>query len=243
MSSKRPNPNAGHRERMRARYIKGGGLEAFADHEIVELLLYYGIPRVDTNKKAHKIIKEFGGNLYSLFEASPKKIMQRTGLRENAAVLLSLVSHLARRYEYSKWEKRIILSDSETMGNYAKIPFIGKSAECFYMFCLDNRMALRGVECLAEGTLDWVELYPRQIVDYALINKAMYVVLAHNHPSGSTIISEADVNATISIMAQLAPFNIAVLDHIVIAGEEYISMAERGMLKLAGVDHRKKAKK
>jgi DNA repair protein RadC len=239
---KKDNPNKssinkGHRKRMRQRYIKSGGLETFAEHEIVEMLLYYTIPRRDTNKIAHEVVKEFGNSLHNLFEASPKQIMSRTGLSEASAVILSMIPHLAQKYQYSKWERRVVFSNSAQLGNYAKIPFIGQSVECFYMLCLDSRMALRGVELLERGTLDWVELYPRKIVDYALINKSTYVVLAHNHPSGCRIISRADVDATVSIMGQLAPFNIYVLDHIIVAGEEYISFAERGILGLKGVNN------
>jgi len=232
-TTKVANPHAGHRQRFRTRYIKGGGLDAFADHEVVEFLLYYGIPQKNTNQIAHKILKEFG-KLHNLFEASPKQIMARTGLTENTATLLSMVSQLAKRYQYDKWEKRIVFEDSKQIGEYMKIAFIDQSLECFYMMCLDNGMALRGLELLEKGTLDSVELHPHKIVDFALMNKASYVVLAHNHPSGDERISEADLNATVDIVQQLRPFNVYVLDHFIMVGEKYISLAENGFMRMKG---------
>jgi DNA repair protein RadC len=234
-SKPKKNYHEGHRDRMRARYILGKGLDAFADHEIIEMLLFYDIRRQNTNLLAHKALERFGNNLHALFNADPKVIRQKTGLSENAAVLLSLVPHLAKRHHYSSWGKKIIFANTESLGSYLKIPFIGKSTECFFMMCLDSRMGLKSAEMLEQGTLDWVELYPGKIVEYALANGASYVVFAHNHPSGDLRVSEADIISTLSIVRQLRPFNITVLDHFVIAGDSYISFAENGLLRLAGI--------
>jgi DNA repair protein RadC len=236
--SKKPkkNYNEGHRERMRARYIQNKGLDAFADHEIIELLLFYDIRRQNTNILAHKTLERFGGNLHALFNADPKMIQQKTGLSENASVLLSLIPHLAKRHHYSSWGKKIVFNNTEDLGNYLKIPFIGQSAEAFFMMCLDNRMGLKCAQMLEQGTLDWVELYPGRIVEYALSGGASYVVFAHNHPSGDPKVSEADIISTLSIMRQLRPFNITVLDHFIIAGDNYISFAEKGLLRLQGIE-------
>ena len=234
---KSQSPHGGHRERMRKRFIKGG-LDVFADHEIIEMLLYYGIPRQNTNKIAHKIYKEFG-SLHELFDASPQQIMHRTGITENSAVLFSIVPHLFKRYSYGKWDRRIVFASSKELGEYAKIPFIGKTHECFYMLCFNKKYELKGLEMLEEGTLDTVELHPRKIVELALINKASYVVLAHNHPSGCKEFSTTDFDATINIMQLLKPFNIVVADHIVVTGEGYLSMAENNHLKLMGINNKK----
>jgi len=229
------NPNKGHRQRVRDRFVKGG-LDVFADHEVLELLLYYAIPQKDTNKIAHRIHKEFG-SLHAVFEARPKQIMARANVTENTAILLSLMSQIAVRYQSNKYNKKITFQNSQQMARYAIIPFINQTEECFYMMCLDNAFNLLGFEQLESGTIDKVELHPRRILDYALMNKASYVVLVHNHPSGSDKISQADIVATLSIMHQLSPFNIRVLDHIIALNDrEYVSFAEQGLSQFATLE-------
>ncbi|MCL2754028.1 MAG: hypothetical protein FWE44_07770 [Defluviitaleaceae bacterium] len=226
------NPHKNHRQRVRNRYIKGG-LDVFADHEILEMLLYNTIPRKDTNKLAHRILKEFG-SLHAVFEAKPSHLMTRIGLTEPSAVLLSMMSQISVRYQYDKWDKKIVFKNSNQLARYAIIPFKNQTVECFYMMCLDKSFALRAFEELESGTIDKVELQPRTIVDYALRNNSSYVVLAHNHPSGCDVISDADISSTVDIMQYLQPFNIRVIDHIIaISGDNYISFAEKGISKFS----------
>jgi len=235
------NPNTGHRERMRARFIKSG-LDAMADHEVLEILLYYAVPRRDTNKLAHRILKEFG-SLHSVFEASAAEIQKRCGLSENTAVMLAIIAPLARRYNISKWGRRVSFSDSKSLGDYANSLFIGETVECFYLLCLDNQIRLICATLLEKGTLDRTELYPREIVGCALHNNAAYVVLAHNHPSGSPTISNEDLVTTDSIKKLLAEVEVGVLDHIVSCGNEYVSLASKGILGLKGIDGAMREKK
>ena len=224
-----------HRARMRSRFIKGKGLDAFSPHEIVEMLLYMSYPRQDTNKIAHRVYREFG-SLSALFDASPQEIMARTGLTENPAVVFSMMPHLLKYYNLEKWSERFSFDNSKEVGNFCITHFHGKINESFFIMCLNSRFQLLGVEMLEEGTLDAVELHPRKIAEAALFTRARYVVLAHNHPSGCKFISEADANATTAIIQMLEPFNVKVLDHIVVAGDSYVSFAENGVLRLEGVN-------
>ena len=241
MTDKTKNPNAGHRARMRARFAKTG-LEAMADHEVLEMLLYYALPRKDTNKLAHGILKEFG-SLHSVFEASAAEIQKRCGLTENTAVLLALVAPLARRYNLSKWGRRVSFKDAKSLGEYVNTLFIGETSECFYMLCLDNQVRLICTTMLEKGTLDRTELYPREIVGCALHNNAAYVILAHNHPSGGKTISNADLVTTDRIIKLLAEVEVGVLDHIICCGNDYVSLAEKRLLGLRGVGGAAKEKK
>jgi len=222
---KEESEHSKHRQRMREKF-KRGGLDVFADHEVIEILLYMGIPRKNTNKLAHKILKEFG-SLHALFEADYRDIMRRTGLTENTAVIFAMIPGLIRRYRYSKDEKRMTFQNTEQMGKYATIPFEGKTHECFYMYCFNKRFQLNGMEMIDEGTLDTVQLHMRKIVNVALMNNSAYVVLSHNHPSGCLEISNADLSATRDIMHLLSKFNIEVLDHIIVAGNKYTSFLEQ----------------
>ncbi|MDR2183899.1 MAG: DNA repair protein RadC [Clostridiales bacterium] len=229
------NLNKGHRERMRSRF-KRGGMEAMADHEIIELLLYYAIPRRDTNKLAHRIMREFGG-LHNVFEAGVEEIRKRCGLSENTATLLSMMAPLARRYDISKWGRRISFASTKSLAQYASSLFIGRTVECFYLLCLDNRAALTSATELTRGTLDRAELYPREIMKCVMACDAAYVVLAHNHPSGSLDISEADVQTTRRLVSMLAEVEVGVLDHIICGGKGYVSFADKRIMGLLGIEN------
>jgi len=228
------NLNKGHRERMRAR-LKKGGMEAMADHEVIELLLYYAIPRRDTNKLAHRIMREFG-SLYAIFEADVTEIQKRCGLSENTATLLSMMAPLARRYDMSKWGRRISFASTKSLADYVKSLFIGQTVECFYLLCLDNRMSLKATTELTRGTLDRAELYPREIMKAVMVSDASHVVLTHNHPSGSLDISEADIETTRRLVSMLADVEVGVVDHIICGGKGFVSFAQRRILGLTGID-------
>jgi len=239
--SAKENPNAGHRIRMRARYKKAG-MEAMADHEVLELLLYYAIPRRDTNKIAHNILSEFG-SLHSVFEANAIEIQKRCKLSENTATLLSMVAPLAKRYNASKWGMRINFLSTKSLAEYVKTLFIGETVECFYLLCLDNQLGLICAALIGKGTLDRAELYPREIMKCVMFNNAAYVVLAHNHPSGNLAISNADLTTTERLANMLCDVEVGVLDHIICGGKSYVSLAEKRILGLKGVDGTMREKK
>jgi len=232
-NQKLTNPHTNHRKRMRYRYIKSG-LDVLAEHEVVEMLLYYAIPRKDTNEIAHKIMGEYG-SLHNLFEAPPADIAARCGLTENTAVLLSLIAPLSRRYNVSKWAGLRSFSSTKALGDYAKSLLIGEVLECFYVVCLDINFKFLSVELLAKGTVDRIELYPKEIVRSVIYRNASYVVLIHNHPSGSTDVSQADLNATNHIRKLMRGMEIEVVDHIIVCGEKYVSFAEKKILGLPGI--------
>lgn len=236
-TEKTKNLNAGHRKRMRHKYIKGG-IEVFAEHEIIELLLFSTVPRKNTNKMAHQILNEFG-SLHALFDATPQEILRRTEVSEQTAVLFSMIPQIFKRYSYSKNDKKLNFKNSKTMGEFIKLAFIGKVYECFYIMCLDNSLNVLSHEIIQEGTLDIVQLNLRDIAEVAITNKSSYVVLAHNHPSGSQTVSREDILATSDIKYVLEKFNIEVLDHFVIANDNYISFAENNFCGLRGIDQLK----
>ena len=241
MSAKKKNPHTGHRSRMRGRYKKAG-MDAMADHEVLELLLYYAIPRRDTNKIAHGILSEFG-SLHNVFEADAAEIQKRCGLSENTATLLSMVAPLTKRYNSSKWGRRINFLTTKSLAEYVNSLFIGETLECFYLLCLDNQLSLICAELMEKGTLDRAELYPREIMRFVMLNNAAYVVLAHNHPSGDLTLSNTDVTATERLIKMLSDVEVGVIDHIICGGENYVSLAERRILGLKGVDGTMKEKK
>lgn len=231
MKNKAENPHSGHRQRVRQKFITNS-FDGFADHEILELLLFYSIPMRDTNAMAHQMIKDFG-TLHNLLEANPKDIMNRCGVNETTAVLVSMVIPMYRRYASSRWEKRIQLDTSSRAGKFAISLFAGETMECFYLICLDNQRRLIFSELISRGTINEAQIYPRTIVKTALKHNSASVILCHNHPAGLLSASQSDIAATKAIVSALEPIHIEVIDHIIVAGEAYLSFSEKRLLSLA----------
>jgi len=219
----------GHRKRMRERYLSEGDLEAFNDHQVLEMLLFYCYPQGNTNEKAHQMIKEFGG-IAGLMEANVEDIMCRCNVTQRIAVMITLIPHLCKRYSTVKWAKRTPVDSVQKAGEYAKTLFIGKTTENFYVICLDSQRRLIAPAHVAEGSLTEISVYPRKIVEETLKHKASNIILAHNHPSGMVKPSQNDFDATFVIGRALEPLDISMLDHIIVAGEKYYSFSEHGKL-------------
>lgn len=218
----------GHRERVKKRFLNEG-LDSFEDHQVLELLLFYAIPRKDTNELAHTLINKYG-SLSAVFEADPVELATTIGISDNSAVLLSLIPYLSRYYLKDKWSKNEIIDSSTKAGKYLLDLFAGRNYEMFYLICLDVQNKVINASLVHEGTVNEVHIYPRIIVETALRYKANSVILAHNHPSGSMEISMADEEATKKIKLALNAISIQVMDHIIVAGNHYVSFAEKGIL-------------
>jgi len=218
----------GHRNRVRERYLNEG-LDGFYDYQILELLLFYAIPMKDTNELAHKLVNEFG-SLHELFEADPKDICKRSGISLNAAILISMIPQISRKYMNAKWGEKPIINSSSKAGDYAVSLFVGRKYEAFYVLCLDAQNRINYSALVHEGTINEAPVYPRIIVETVLRHQANAVILAHNHPGGSLKPSGADIEVTKKISNALGAISIKVIDHIIVAGDAYYSFAEKGML-------------
>jgi len=222
------NPHKGHREKLKKRFIEEG-LGSFADHQVLEMLLFYTIPRKDTNEMAHRLLEKFG-TLESLFDASPEDLIRKGDVTPNTAVFLSMIPELARRYMIIKQGKKPILDSSSRAGEFVKSLFVGKNYEAFYVCCLNSQNQLNYAALVHEGTINEAPVYPRLIVETALRHKASSVILAHNHPGGSLRPSGADIEVTRKICDALKTISITVIDHMIAAGDSYYSFAENGLL-------------
>ncbi|HHV99937.1 MAG TPA: DNA repair protein RadC [Clostridiaceae bacterium] len=218
----------GHRQRVKKRYLNEG-LDAFEDHQVLEMLLFYCIPMKDTNELSHKMIKEFG-SLAGLFEADPRDICKRCGVSENTAILISAIPSLARRYFKSKWGKKPVLNSSSLAGEYAISLFAGRTYEAFFVICLDSQNGVNNAVLVHEGTINEAPVYPRIIVETALRHQANSIILAHNHPGGSLQPSREDMEITRRLVTALNAISIKVVDHIIVGGDKYMSFAERGLI-------------
>ena len=210
--------HAGHRERLRKRYLQEG-LASFAPHEALELLLTFAIPRVNTNPLAHELIDRFG-SLNGVLEASPGELSQVKGIGPQAATLLSMLLPILRMYEQDKLLPRRRISTYAEMSALCRTLFLGVKNEQFYVLGLDSHLNLLSVKLLSQGTPSQVSLEPRRVVEELLRCGAAGAVITHNHPSGSPEPSQADVDITLEIQSLLAGLDIRLYDHVLIAGNK-----------------------
>ena len=215
-----------HRQRVRERYLKEG-LDGFSEVQVLELLLFYVIPRQDTNPIAHRLLKRFG-SLYQVLEAPVEELEKVEGIGPNAALLLSLITAVARVYAVNRTEKQKILRTIEDCGEYLKSFFIGRRSEMVYLLCLDAKCKVLGCREIGEGSVNSANVPIRRIVETALGLNATSVVLAHNHPSGIALPSGEDVLTTHRVAAALSTVDIVLVDHIVVADDDYVSMVQSG---------------
>ncbi|MFZ5975028.1 MAG: RadC family protein [Bacillota bacterium] len=221
----------GHRKRHKERYLTEG-LEGFKDHEVLELLLYYSIPRRDTNEIAHTLLKKFG-SLNAVLDADPSELEATAGVGIHSAILLSLVPAIARRYDIAAIGDRPQLDSTARAGEYAMALLKGIPVERFYLICLDAQCRVTYAALLQEGTINQAAVYPRMVVETALRHRAHSLIIAHNHPGGALKPSKADIRVTRAVMDAVKPLGIDVLDHIIVAGRGYFSFAaERSMTEM-----------
>ncbi len=217
--------HSGHRKRMKERFLNDNGFENFAQHEILEMLLYSTIPRSDTNPLGHALMERFG-SIANVFDASPEELKEVSGIGESSAFLLSLIPHLTRVYTQAKWDKRQSLCSTELAGQFAVNLFVGKAHEEFWMICVDSNRRVFYQGCIAKGTINEVPAYPRLVVQEVLKHNVQNVIFTHNHPGGSIRPSEADLVATEALLSAMMAINVDVIDHIIVSGNSFYSMAE-----------------
>lgn len=219
----------GHRDRKRQQFLTSGP-DPFADHELLEVLLYYAVPRKDTNPIAHELINRFG-SLQAVFAAPAAELERVPGLGRNAAVLLKLVPELYRKAILSASANETVLNTTDRIGEFFRDLLAGQSKEVMYQLCLDAKGRKLHVYKLGEGDVGSVGLNVRRIMENALHTNAMMVVLAHNHPSGVVLPSREDETATELAREALDAMGVALVDHIIVADNDYVSLRESGRIR------------
>lgn len=221
-----------HRKRVRERFKKDNDLDSFEEHQVLELLLFYAIPRRDTNELAHKMINEFG-SLYNLMNANPDEIEKRCKVSEQTSVLITMIPHIFRKFLLSKINsENIVINSFSIAKNYLEALLAGKPFESFYMMCLDMNKRLKKVVKISDGNSNSSPIYMEKVVGDAILYKSSFVIIGHNHPSGNQNPSNADLEVTRQIVNALLYVNIKVLDHIIICGETNFSFAKKNLCNL-----------
>lgn len=217
----------GHRQRKKEQF-RTQGLDSFADHEALELLLYYAVPRQDTNETAHRLLQQFG-SLQSVLTAPVEELEKVNGVGQNAATFLHLVSEIHKRAPRTTG-KSVVLNSVEKCGTYFLQLLGNERHEVLYQICLDGKGKLLSCKKLADGNIDSAALSVRQVVNNALMCEASAVVLAHNHPSGVALPSDDDRAVTLLVRDALKMMDIRLIDHIVVADGDFVSMEQSGFL-------------
>ncbi len=211
----------GHRERLTERFISKG-FESFAEHEILEFLLFYALPRVDTNLTAHRLIKTFG-SLSGVLEADPKDLAQVKGIGPKAAAFLTMLPEAFRAYERSKMGKKYVVRCIKDACDYVRTLLFGKPYEQFYVIWLSTQNRVIHFEQLSEGSVKESPVYVSRLAAAALRHHAVKALIAHNHPGGNVTPSKADIDTTQCILNALAILDIELVDHIIISDNEAFS--------------------
>lgn len=218
----------GHRQRLKRRYFEEG-LDGFNEVNALELLLFYCLPRQDTNPLAHRLIKRFG-SFSQVLEATAPELMEVEGIGKRAAEFLTLVRQTSRYYAVHHPDQPNVLQTLDSCGDYMLPYFIGRDMETVFLLCMDARCKVLCCRQISEGSINAAGIPIRKIVEVALETKASSVVLAHNHPSGIALPSNEDVATTKRIMKALAAIQVVLVDHVIVAEDDYVSLAQSGLI-------------
>ena len=216
----------GHCQRLKDRFL-ADGLDGFTEIQVLELLLFYAMPRQDTNPIAHALLDRFG-SLSQVLDASTDKLMEVKGIGIHAATLIRLAKDVGRAYDISRARQETVLPTIEQCGEYLKSFFRGRRFETVFLLSLDAKLKVLACREVGEGSVNYASVPVRRVVEMALEAGASSVVLAHNHPSGIALPSGEDIQTTRRLAAALSAVEIVLVDHIIVADEDYVSMVQSG---------------
>lgn len=205
----------GHRERLKARFRKGG-VNALAEYELLELVLMMAIPRRDVKPLAKTLLKEFG-NYAEVISASPERLKKISGVGENVVTTLKLVEASSQKLAQGKVLEKPVLSNWQALINYCSSEMAYKKNEQFRVLFLDRQNRLIADEKMQEGTIDHTPVYPREIIKKALELGSTAIILVHNHPSGDPTPSREDIEMTKKIMEAGKQLGVMLHDHLIIS--------------------------
>ena len=216
----------GHRQRLKNRFL-AEGLDHFNQVNALELLLFYCVPRKDTNPLAHRLLDHFG-KLHNVLEASYEELLKVEGMTANAATYLNLVHAAGRYYAKNRSQEATVLENIEQCGQYLMPCFHGLQNETVFLLCMDAKCKVLCCKKVGEGSVNSASISVRRIVETALNANAVSVVLAHNHPSGLAIPSVEDIQTTKRLGRALHAVEIMLVDHLVVAEDDFVSIVQSG---------------
>ena len=220
----------GHRNRLKNRFLNEG-LTNFEDHNVLELLLFYSIPRRDTNEIAHELLNKFG-SLHGVFEAGMEDLMSVNGISRHSAVLIKMIPELFVVYGRDKVRDIQKINSSDDAKQFFIPRFYGKVREEVQLVLLDDKMNIIKWVKIYEGSVNSANVPIRKIVEIAIENRATNVIIAHNHPTGLILPSKDDLRATAKVREALALVDVKLLDHVIVSDNEAASLKDSGYSEL-----------
>jgi DNA repair protein RadC len=218
------NPNSGHRKRLLDRFEKNG-LSALSEHEIIELLLTYVLPKRDLKPIAKKLLTAFS-TVNGVLSAPAADLMTVAGIGSRAAQLFALFKEVMSYCLREKYARKPLMTHRGYVEEYLRFNFGFLREEYVAAIFLDGARHVIASENLAKGTVNQCAVYPREVVERALKHHAAYFILAHNHPAGGKTASEEDWSVTKRLAQAGALLDLPLLDHIIITNESTISLRE-----------------
>lgn len=224
------NPHAGHRKRLKQELLTQDFAETIPEHKLLEALLFYGVPRKDTNEIAHELLEHFG-SICGVLEANPADLLQVKGMTENAVTLIKFILPLARRYNIEKLKGRIKFDNFELLGKFIIEKHRGYSEEILLITSFGTDGTMIACEPVRKGDKSMVSVTVKEVLKIALKHNAPAVIVSHNHMNRNALPSESDILMTMRLSNMLKEINVKLLDHIIVANNDYISMSQSGMYK------------
>ncbi len=218
----------GHRDRMRARILAGQG-ETMADYELLEMVLFIALPRVDTKTLSKALIARFG-SFAGTVSAPREELLEVKGVGESAVATLKVVLLAAQRLARGEAMERPVLANWDKLMAYLHTVLARERVEQFRVLFLDTRNRLIADEAQARGTVNHTPVYPREVVKRALDLKAVALILVHNHPSGDPTPSRDDIEMTQEVKRAASALSIALHDHVIVGNGKWLSFRQEGLL-------------
>ena len=224
-----------HRKRFKQRYLESQS-QGFSDHELMELLLFYSIPRKDTNEIAHLLIEKIG-SINGIAEASIDELKHVRGIGDNSAVLISLIMEFAKNYAETIKDAPKRLDSMTELVEYAKNQTFGAVKELVYCICMDDGYNIVGNNLIAVGNLNESRPAIRSVIELCVLKRATTVAIIHNHPNGGVEPSEADIDFTTMLERELDVIGVKLVEHVIVDSKKYTpilkELRDNGTVKVA----------
>ena len=222
----------GHRKRMRRRFIESDGFKGFEEHQVLELILFYSIPRRDTNDYAHMLIDKFG-SLAKVVDASYESLTELSFVNENTAVLLKMLPAFMSVYHKSSNKKESYNNTEKLIGLF-KSDFAGSTHEEFRIACFNVNLELICDELISSGSPTGSSVDMRKLMEIVVKSNAVSIAVAHNHPNGDPTPSNSDISVTRQIDTLTKGIGVSLLDHIIVGENQSISLRNKGYITFFG---------
>jgi DNA repair protein RadC len=227
-AAEKPDHRRAHRARLRQRFMEGGAA-AMPDYELLELILFLALPRGDTKGLAKRLLRTFG-DLNRVMAAPPARLAEVKGAGEAVVAQLKIMEAVGHRMARAKVLHHPVLSSWDALLDYLQTAMSHQGTERFRCLYLDRKNVLIADEELAQGTVDHVPVYPREVVKRALELNASALILVHNHPSGDPTPSEADIEMTYAIRDAAQVLGLVLHDHLIVGRARELSFRAEGLL-------------